>query len=160
VSSRIQAKIKSREALKIILAALPKDKLTVFTNGCFDILHAGHVEYLERAKKLGDILIVALNEDKSVRKLKGPARPVNSLEDRARVIAALESVDYVTWFGENVPLNIIVSLKPKLLVKGGDYKVSEMIGAKEIKTWGGKAKALPFILGKSTTSILKRAARK
>ncbi len=160
MASRIQTKIKSPGALKKILTHLPRGKTTVFTNGCFDIIHSGHVQYLERAKKLGEILIVALNTDDSVRRLKGPSRPVNDLEDRAKVMAALESVDYVTWFSEDTPREIIVKLKPRIMVKGGDYKVSEMLGAKEIKAWGGHAKTLPFVAGKSTTAILKKAAEK
>lgn len=132
----------------------------VFTNGCFDLLHPGHVHYLERARSLGDILVVALNTDASVRRLKGPSRPLNSLEDRMRVIAALESVDFVIAFDDDTPLDTILRLQPNLIVKGGDWKISDIVGAREALSWGGKAKSLPFITGKSTTSLIARARKK
>lgn len=129
----------------------------VFTNGCFDILHKGHVTYLERARALGTQLIVAVNSDESVKKLKGPERPINPLPDRLEVIAALESVSYVTWFEEDTPIETLITLKPDILVKGGDFKVSQIVGAKEVKSWGGKVKSLTFVKGRSTTEIIKRA---
>ncbi len=137
-----------------ILAASKNRKRIVFTNGCFDILHAGHVTYLEKARKLGDLLVVALNTDDSVKKIKGPERPINPLEDRARVIAALESVSYVTWFSEETPIKIIEKLMPHILVKGGDYKATEIVGYKEVTENGGKVKIIPFLKGRSTTRII------
>lgn len=151
----IQKKIKSPRGLQRILAS--KKSGVVFTNGCFDILHKGHVSYLERAKKLGKILVVALNTDESVRELKGPTRPINTLGDRMEVIAALASVDYVTWFSDETPLKLIQLLKPHLLVKGGDWKPSQIVGSKEVLARGGKVRSLKFVPGRSTTRIIERA---
>ena len=148
-------KIKSPLALSRLLKR--QKKSSVFTNGCFDILHSGHVDYLESARKQGDFLIVALNSDSSIQTIKGPSRPINSLQDRLKVIAALESVDFVTWFEEDNPLNLILLLKPKVLVKGGDWKVEQIIGSKEVLAWGGKVRSLKYIEGKSTTQIIHRA---
>lgn len=128
----------------------------VFTNGCFDLIHKGHVTYLEKAKNLGDVLVVALNSDISVQRLKGPTRPINPLKDRLEVIAALESVDYVTWFGEDTPLNLIQLLRPKILVKGGDWKLDQVVGAEEVLGWGGKVKLISFVPGRSTTGMIAR----
>ena len=128
----------------------------VFTNGCFDLLHAGHVTYLEKAKGFGDVLIVGLNSDASVRRIKGPARPVNSEEDRAHVLAALEAVDYVTLFQEDTPLRLIHEIRPHVMVKGSDWKKSQIAGAQEIKSWGGKVRLVPFVPGRSTTGLLKK----
>lgn len=151
------SKIKSRDALARALKARAfQGKRVVFTNGCFDLLHPGHVTYLERAKRLGDVLVVALNSDSSVRMIKGPKRPVVTLKDRAKVIAALESVDFVTSFSESTPLKTITLLKPTLIVKGGDWPVDQIVGAKEAPTWGGRARALTLVAGRSTTHILKR----
>ena len=130
------SKIKSPDALKRVLAKTKRR--TVFTNGCFDLLHKGHVTYLEKARAQGDLLIVALNSDASVQRLKGPERPINELADRLEVLAALEAVDYVTWFEEDIPLNLILKLRPKVLVKGGDWKVSDIVGGPEVLGWGGK----------------------
>jgi rfaE bifunctional protein nucleotidyltransferase chain/domain len=132
-------------------------KTTVFTNGCFDLLHKGHVTYLEQAKKLGSLLIVALNSDASTRRLKGKERPLNVLADRMEVIAALESVDYVTWFEEDTPLNLIRKLRPKILVKGGDWSADKIVGGTDVISWGGKVKSLPYIKGSSTTELIKKA---
>ena len=153
------SKIKSPRALATLLARRGKKKV-VFTNGCFDLLHKGHVAYLERARKLGDLLVVALNSDESVERLKGPERPLNTLSDRMEVIAALESVDYVAWFEEDIPLNIILKLRPDILVKGGDWKIENMIGAKEVISWGGKVRSLRYIEGQSTTKIIERARQR
>jgi D-beta-D-heptose 7-phosphate kinase/D-beta-D-heptose 1-phosphate adenosyltransferase len=155
----IKAKIVSPAKLKNILKAKARRK-TVFTNGCFDILHAGHVTYLEKARKLGDLLIVALNTDASTRRLKGETRPINPLEDRAQVIAALESVDYVTWFDEDTPLKLIESVTPKVLVKGGDYEVKNIVGYDHVVDNGGKVQVIPFLEGRSTTNIIAKAASK
>ncbi|MEY3312488.1 MAG: D-glycero-beta-D-manno-heptose 1-phosphate adenylyltransferase [Ignavibacteria bacterium] len=126
----------------------------VFTNGCFDILHKGHVAYLQSAKSMGDILIVGMNTDASVKRLKGEERPINTLEDRAFVLSALKSVDYVVPFDEDNPLTLIQSIKPDVLVKGGDYTMETIIGAKEVLAHGGKVEIIPFVEGKSTSSII------
>ncbi|GDX63172.1 hypothetical protein LBMAG35_00100 [Chlorobiota bacterium] len=126
----------------------------VFTNGCFDILHKGHVAYLQSAKSMGDILIVGMNTDASVKRLKGEERPINTLEDRAFVLSALKSVDYVVPFDEDNPLTLIQSIKPDVLVKGGDYTMETIIGAKEVLAHGGRVEIIPFVEGKSTSSII------
>lgn len=126
----------------------------VFTNGCFDILHRGHVAYLQSAKSMGDILIVGMNTDASVKRLKGEERPINTLEDRAYVLSALKSVDYVVPFDEDTPLTLIQSIKPDVLVKGGDYTMDTIVGAKEVHAYGGKVEIIPFVDGKSTSSII------
>jgi D-beta-D-heptose 7-phosphate kinase/D-beta-D-heptose 1-phosphate adenosyltransferase len=128
----------------------------VFTNGCFDILHAGHVHYLNAAKKLGDILIVGLNSDASVRRLKGPERPVNSESDRAAVLAALRCVDYITIFNEDTPYELISTIMPDILVKGGDYTPENVVGADLVRKNGGIVQILPFVPGKSSTAIINR----
>ena len=129
-------------------------KQIVFTNGCFDILHAGHVDYLQKAAGLGDVLVVGLNSDESVRRLKGASRPINNQHDRAKILCSLECVDYVAVFDEDTPLELIKILAPDVLVKGGDYKPEEVIGRKEVEKNGGKLVLLPFIDGKSTTKTL------
>jgi len=131
----------------------------VFTNGCFDILHAGHVEYLERARKFGDVLILGLNSDKSTKRLKGPGRPVNSQKDRARILAGLAAIDYVTIFNEDTPRNLIRLIRPHVLVKGADWKIASIAGAKEVLSWGGKIKRVRLLKGRSTTQILKKVKR-
>ncbi len=155
----LSTKIKSAASLRKILGTKKraKSKKVIFTNGCFDLLHRGHVTYLQQAKKLGAILVVALNDDASVKRLKGPTRPVNTLADRLSVMAALESVDYVTWFEQDTPLEAILTIRPDILVKGGDYSLETIVGAKEVKEWGGSVKALPYVEGQSTTNILKRS---
>jgi len=131
----------------------------VFTNGCFDLLHAGHVRYLRAAKALGDLLVVALNTDASVRRLKGPERPLVKLRERCEVMAALEMVDYVTSFGEATPARIIAELLPDILVKGGDWKVEQIVGADTVQANGGEVYSLPFVRGHSTTRLIERARR-
>jgi len=129
----------------------------VFTNGVFDILHRGHVTYLARARALGASLLVALNTDASARRLaKGPDRPVNPLEDRCAVIAGLESVDLVTWFDEDTPLDLILSTHPDVLVKGGDWAPHTIVGAEAVKRWGGSVHSIPFEHERSTTALLER----
>ncbi len=153
-------KLKSRPVLAAISAKLRKSgKKIVFTNGCFDILHAGHVRYLRQAKALGDILIVALNTDASVRRLKGPDRPVCGQEDRAEVLAALESVDYVTFFGEATPLEAIRATRPHFLVKGGDWKRQTIVGWDFVESYGGKVKSLTLVKGRSTTNLIKKISQ-
>ncbi len=129
----------------------------VFTNGCFDILHKGHVSYLDRARRLGDVLVVALNSDASVSRLKGPDRPINVLRDRMDVMAALECVDFVVSFGEDTPLKTILKLHPDVLVKGGDWKPEQIVGSHEVLGWGGKVRSLKFVEGRSTTRIIEKA---
>ena len=126
----------------------------VFTNGCFDLLHVGHVKLLEEAKKQGNILVVAINSDKSVQKLKGKGRPLINEEDRARILLSLSSVDYVVVFGEETPLNLIKLLKPDILVKGGDYTHNQIVGWKVVESYGGKVVIIDLVKGKSTTKTL------
>jgi len=129
----------------------------VFTNGVFDILHRGHVTYLARARALGASLIVALNTDDSARRLgKDADRPINALEDRVALVAALQSADLVTWFDEDTPLAIIRAAKPDVLVKGGDWPVDAIVGAREVQDWGGSVQSIPFEHERSTTRLLER----
>lgn len=131
-------------------------KKIVFTNGCFDIIHAGHCSYLRQARALGDVLIVGLNNDPSVQKLKGDGRPLNNETDRGEVLLALKSVDYVCVFGEDTPQKLIELIKPDILVKGGDYTEETIVGADFVKENGGKVVVIPFVDGKSTTGIIKK----
>lgn len=151
------AKVLTREEL-LARYARPRGQRVVFTNGCFDVLHRGHAEYLHRARGLGDLLVVGLNADESVRRLKGPARPVNPQDDRAWVLASLESVDVVTVFGEDTPRELIAALLPDVLVKGGDYRLEEIVGAEEVVAAGGEVVVAPLVPGRSTTSILQRGS--
>jgi rfaE bifunctional protein nucleotidyltransferase chain/domain len=132
-----------------------KDKKIVFTNGCFDILHLGHVEYLNEAKAQGDVLIVAINSDASVRELKGPDRPVNNEHDRGEMLLNLKSVDAVQVFTEQTPLEIIKLIKPDVLVKGGDWKPEQIVGSDFVLANGGKVKSLMFKKGYSTSNLIK-----
>jgi rfaE bifunctional protein nucleotidyltransferase chain/domain len=149
------SKILTRDDLLARLGR-PRSSTVVFTNGCFDLLHRGHVEYLNAARALGDLLVVGLNSDDSVRRLKGPTRPVNSEEDRAFVLAGLAAVDAVTVFGEDTPRELITALLPDVLVKGGDYTVETIVGAREVTEAGGRVVVAPLVPGRSTTSILER----
>jgi D-beta-D-heptose 7-phosphate kinase/D-beta-D-heptose 1-phosphate adenosyltransferase len=142
------------EARLRVQAWRQQGRQVVFTNGCFDLLHAGHVTYLEQARKQGDALIVGLNTDRSVRALKGPARPVIQEEDRARVLAALEAVDMVVLFDEDTPLDLILALRPGCLVKGDDYSEDQVVGAAEVKSWGGRVALIPVVPGRSTSGIV------
>ncbi len=129
----------------------------VFTNGVFDILHRGHVTYLSQSRAMGAALVVALNSDASVRRLgKGDDRPINTLEDRMAVIAALECVDLVTWFEEDTPIERILAARPDVLVKGGDWPLDRIVGAPEVRGWGGSVHAIPFQFERSTTATLAR----
>lgn len=127
----------------------------VFTNGCFDLLHSGHVELLEAARGAGDVLVVAINSDASVRRLKGPARPILEAPERARILAALAAVDFVCVFEEDTPLETIRRLKPDVLVKGADWK-GNIVGQDLVEGWGGRVVALPLVEGRSTTGIIER----
>jgi D-glycero-beta-D-manno-heptose 1-phosphate adenylyltransferase len=128
----------------------------VFTNGCFDLLHPGHVRYLQQARALGDALIVALNSDRSVRALKGPARPILKEDERAEVMAALACVDFVTIFDEPTPREIITALLPDILVKGGDWSIDTIVGREEVEAAGGQVMSLPFVDGVSTSDVISR----
>ena len=154
------AKICSREDLARQLRLLPRP--WVFTNGVFDVIHRGHVVYLAQARALGASLIVALNTDASVRRLgKGDDRPLNKEVDRATVLASQAAVSLVTWFDENTPLELIGEIRPEILVKGGDYDMATLAETALVESWGGRALALPFVPGYSTTALVKkiRAAR-
>lgn len=135
-------------------------KKVVFTNGCFDLIHPGHVRYLQQARSLGDALIVALNSDRSVRELKGDKRPILTETERAEVMAALACVDYVTIFDEPTPREIIAALLPDVLVKGGDWGVDAIVGREEVEAAGGQVLSLPFVDGCSTTDVIKRIAQR
>lgn len=128
----------------------------VFTNGCFDLLHPGHVRYLQQARALGEALIVALNSDRSVRELKGPSRPILKEDERAEVMAALACVDFVTIFDEPTPREIITALLPDILVKGGDWSIDTIVGREEVEAAGGKVMSLPFVDGVSTSEVIAR----
>jgi len=132
----------------------------VFTNGCFDLLHVGHITVLEQARRFGDRLIVAINSDSSVRLLKGPSRPIVGEQERARVLAALAAVDAVVVFDEPTPLELIVSARPDVIVKGGDYEVETVVGATEVQSWGGQVKIVPIVQGHSTTRLIERGTSK
>lgn len=149
-------KIVTRDQLTERLVPLRKGHTVVFTNGCFDLLHQGHVDLLERAAALGSILVVGLNTDDSVTGLKGPTRPVIPFAARAAVLAGLGCVDFVTGFSEPTPLKLIRAVAPDVLVKGGDWPVDAMVGADEVLARGGKVKSLPLLAGHSTTSAIAR----
>jgi len=131
-------------------------KVVVFTNGCFDILHAGHTIYLSQAKKLGDYLIIGLNSDQSVKRLKGINRPINCEQDRLTVLSSLRYVDFISIFDEDTPLNLIEAIKPDILVKGGDYDESNIVGADFVKSYGGEVVTIPLVQGRSTTNIINK----
>ena len=151
------SKIVTENQLQHLLAVWRfKGDVVVFTNGCFDLLHPGHVSYLEKARSLGDRLIVGLNSDKSVKRLKGSARPVNNQQDRARLLAALQCIDAVVIFEEDTPARLIEEVKPDILVKGGDYSLDQVVGAPFVQSYGGRVEILPFETGYSSTGILEK----
>jgi D-beta-D-heptose 7-phosphate kinase/D-beta-D-heptose 1-phosphate adenosyltransferase len=148
-------KIERREDLQRIIRDLKvKGKRIVFTNGCFDLLHIGHIRYLEKAKSLGDILVVGVNSDRSVRNLKGPPRPILPEGERAEVLSSLECVNYVTIFDEPTPLELISSLLPHVLVKGGDWTKEATVGKEVVEGAGGEVVILPFVEGSSTSQLI------
>lgn len=159
-SVSIKKKIHTLESLSEFCEQHRKKNTLVFTNGCFDILHTGHVTYLAEAKALGDILIVGINSDPSVKILKGPLRPIHAQADRAIVIAALESVDAVTIFDQKTPIQLIEKLKPHIHVKGGDYKKESLPEYPFVKKYGGDLKILPFHTGHSTSKSIEKAQLK
>ncbi len=137
-----------------------KGRKVVFTNGCFDLLHLGHIDYLRKAKKLGDILIVALNSDKSVRKIKGKNRPLTSEKDRLEIISSLEMVDKVTLFDETTPLELIRLLRPHIIVKGADWKLKDIVGGNFVKGYGGSVRQISFLKGYSTTNLIRKIGKR
>jgi len=148
-------KLCSRAELGARLATLPRP--LVFTNGVFDVMHRGHAIYLAQARALGGSLVVGLNTDASARRLgKGPERPLNKEQDRAAMMAALEAVDLVTWFDEDTPLALIAEIRPDILVKGGDYDMRKLPETALVESWGGRALALPFVDGYSTTALVRK----
>jgi rfaE bifunctional protein nucleotidyltransferase chain/domain len=152
--------VSSFDAITTDLAALKsQNKKIVFTNGCFDLLHVGHVRYLQEARRLGDVLVVGVNSDASTKRLKGPTRPVQIEADRAEILAALGCVDYSVIFSEDTPANLIQKVKPDILVKGGDWKIDQIVGADFVLASGGKVMSLQFVDGKSTTKLIEKAQK-
>lgn len=151
----IEQKIVSRTFFVENAVKLHQQKI-VFTNGCFDVLHFGHVHYLLQAKELGDVLVVGLNSDDSVRRLKGPSRPINGEKERAFVLAALACIDYVVVFEEDTPKELIETVRPDVLVKGGDYALDQIVGADFVTRNGGSVTTLPFVEGFSSTRIIEQ----
>lgn len=150
-------KIKTKEEISKISESLRKEnKVIVFTNGCFDILHGGHITYLYEAKKLGDILIVGLNSDISIKRIKGEKRPILSEYERAYNLSALEMIDFIVIFNEDTPYELIKVLKPDILVKGGDWDIEKIVGKDIVESYGGKVLNIPFVDGKSTTNVIQR----
>ncbi len=154
-------KIKNIKQLKAIInKCRKKGEKIAFTNGCFDILHPGHILYLKDAKKRADVLIVALNTDWSVKRIKGPSRPIMKLRDRERIVAALESVDYVISFSETTPERLISQLKPDFVIKGGDWKAKDIVGRKVVANYGGKAVSVRYRKGYSSSNIIQKIAHR
>ena len=150
-----ERKLCSASELAARVAQLPRP--LVFTNGCFDVLHRGHVTYLSQARALGASMIVGINSDASVKRQgKGGDRPINPQDDRMEVLAALESVSLVVLFEEDTPLNLILACRPDILVKGGDWQLANIVGAREVQSWGGEVHSIPFLHQRSTTSLLNK----
>ena len=139
---------------------LATGRKVVFTNGCFDILHPGHIDLLRKARALGDVLLVAINSDESVRRIKGPLRPIFNQEERAELLGALEMVDLVTVFHEDNPLEAILGIRPDILVKGADWGLNSIVGRQEVESWGGRVETLSLTEGQSTTGIVERVLRR
>jgi D-beta-D-heptose 7-phosphate kinase/D-beta-D-heptose 1-phosphate adenosyltransferase len=157
----MQTKIMKPGELRPLLSLLrAAGKRIVFTNGCFDIIHTGHTRYLAIARSLGDVLVVAVNSDSSVRTIKGEKRPINSQAERAEALAALAAVDYVTIFDEADPYRVIQELQPDVLVKGGDWPVEKIIGRDVVEARGGRVVNVPFVVGQSTTGIIEKILKK
>ena len=149
-----------KDNIEIINRIKAERKKIVFTNGCFDLLHVGHIRYLAQAKKLGDFLIIGLNSDSSVKELKGEDRPINSFEDRATLLAAIESVDSVIMFEEQTPENLIKDIVPDILVKGGDYNIEDIVGYQTVMQNGGQVKTLSFYDGYSSTNYINKIKKR
>ncbi len=151
------SKLIDAESISETLSSIRDMGLTiVFTNGCFDILHPGHVDYLQQAKDMGDLLVVGINDDGSISRLKGADRPIHELDDRVTMLAALQCVDYVVPFSDDTPLSLIQSVRPDILVKGDDYTVSDIAGSEDVLSYGGKVELVPLLKGYSTTDIIDR----
>ncbi len=148
-----------RSLARLIQRLKQSHKRIVFTNGCYDLLHVGHVILLERAKRLGDVLVVGLNSDRSIQGLKGPGRPITPEGERARILAALASVDFVTLFDDPTPFRLIALLKPDVLVKGADWAAGQIVGEALVRQWGGRVVRLPLVAGHSTTKLIRRIRR-
>ena len=152
---KIETKIQTlKRAKNTVRDWIENNETVVFTNGCFDILHLGHLDYLTKAKDLGSKLVIGVNSSSSVQKLKGPSRPFNSTQSRSTLLAGFECVDLVVVFDEKTPLNLIQELNPNILVKGGDYTLATIVGATEVKKYGGSVKIIPFLPGHSTSNIV------
>ena len=149
-----------KDNIEIINRIKDQRKKIVFTNGCFDLLHVGHIRYLSQAKKLGDFLIIGLNSDSSVKELKGEDRPINSFEDRATLLSAIESVDLVIMFEEQTPENLIKDIVPDILVKGGDYNIEDIVGYQTVMQNGGQVKTLSFYDGYSSTNYINKIKKR
>jgi len=157
----MKSKLKTWEEITSIIKELKsQNKKIVFTNGCFDILHSGHVQYLEEAKELGDILILGLNSDSSVKRLKGNDRPINNEIERATVLSALCTISHIVIFKEDTPYKLINHIKPDILVKGGDWKPEDIVGSDIVSSYNGEVKSLSFVDGKSTTDIINKLKEK
>ena len=151
----MKEKIRKREELRGIIETLRKEgKRIVFTNGCFDLLHVGHVRYLEQARNLGDLLVVGINSDSSVRGLKGSLRPILPVEERAEILSGLACVDFITVFDEPTPLELISLLRPHVLVKGGDWSKEQIVGREVVEGSGGEVVTIPFVEGASTSNVI------
>ncbi len=154
-------KIYSRQEFRPVRQRLREEgRRLVFTNGCFDLLHAGHIRLFREARKLGDALLVALNDDESVRRLKGPGRPITPLTERLEILEAVGEITYLTWFSEDTPREIIADLLPDVLVKGGDWTPETVVGREEVEAAGGKVVLVPYLAGHSTSLILERLGQK
>lgn len=154
-------KIRNLNDLAEIRKRLKKEgRKVVFANGCFDLLHNGHIHLFREAKKHGDVLVVAVNDDSSIKKIKGPSRPIFPLEERLEILEALEEIDYLVSFSDEIPEKIIASLLPDVLVKGGDWRIEEVVGRKEVEEEGGKVVIIPYLRGHSSTAIIKRILKK
>ena len=153
----VDAVLKLTDLTEAISYYRKQNKKIVFTNGCFDLLHVGHVRYLKQAKSLGDVLIVGINTDASVQTLKGPTRPIQNENDRAEILASLHSVDHTILFVEDTPLQLIQAIKPDYLVKGGDWKIDQIVGSDFVLSYGGKVQSLQFVDGRSTTAIITKS---
>ena len=154
--TRIYSSYSPKMISRLVGSIRKKGHRIVFTNGVFDILHYGHIDYLKKAKELGDVLIVGLNRDISVKKFKTKDRPIQNELDRARILASLRFVDYVIMFAEETPERLIKMIKPDILVKGADYKISEIVGADFVKSYGGQVKRIRFVKDRSSTKIIKK----
>ncbi len=152
-------KLRSRSEIGAVLAPMRPVTSIVFTNGCYDILHPGHVDLLQRARAMGDMLVLGLNSDESVQRLKGPTRPVNRLAERAFVLAGLECVEYIVSFEEDTPLELIKIVRPNVLVKGGDWSVENIVGRDVVEAAGGSVHSLPLLPGYSTTGLIQRLCK-